>query len=517
MQLVTAEEMQRIDKTTIEEIGIPGMVLMENAGRAVAEKIMDLVPEPTSQVWIFSGKGNNGGDGFVIARYLSESGYPVRVWLLAEPGGFMGDAAIHLHVIQNLGLCIQHIQDIQELDSLPWEEADLMVDAVFGTGLRGPVRGFAVDVIESINRCSCPVIAVDIPSGLNADTGVAEGSCIHATHTITIGLPKRGLLFSPYVGRWEVVDIGFPDAVVQQQGIQVRLIESKDVRDYLPARPAHAHKGTFGRVLVIAGSAGLTGAAALCSEATLRAGAGLVTLGTPATLNPILETKLTEVMTLPLSETDKGTLSMDAEQVIREFSARVDVLAIGPGLSVHPETAMLIQKLCTTMEKPCVIDADGLNALSQKRELLELLSPQTVLTPHMGEMARLLGTDIAEVRRDPIALVQEFAQKYEITLVLKGAPTVIACADRSVWVNPSGNPGMATAGTGDVLTGMIAGLMAQGLEPKDAAILGVYLHGYAGDIAARKLGMHAMLAGDLLAAIPDAWRDLNDPCALSNM
>lgn len=508
MKLVTAKEMQRIDRATIQEVGIPGCVLMENAGRAVAAAIREQVPTHSHPVWIFSGKGNNGGDGFVIARYLREWGYPVQVMLLADAEKSTGDAALHLRVIQNLGLPIETIEDTDRLASLAWKTPGLVVDCVFGTGLRGAVRGFAAEVIEAINNSGKPVLAVDIPSGLNADTGIAEGACVRAEHTVTIGLPKRGLLFAPEVGELTVVDIGFPESMVELQGIQVQEITHGTARERLPVRPKHSHKGSFGRALIVAGSTGMTGAATLCTEAALRAGSGLVTLASPASLNPTLEMKLTEAMTLPLPETAIGAIAWAALEPILDSASRVDVLAIGPGLSQHPETVRIVQHLCTHVRTPSVIDADALNALSQRRDTLDQLSPSAVLTPHLGEMARLLGETVEAVRRDVITVAQTFASQYGIVLVLKGAPTVVAAPDGHVWVNTSGNPGMATGGTGDVLTGLIAGFMAQGLSALDAAVLGVYIHGCAGDRAADQLGMHAMLAGDVLAMVPDVLRGL---------
>ncbi|MBI1927895.1 NAD(P)H-hydrate dehydratase [Candidatus Poribacteria bacterium] len=509
MKVVTANEMRRIDQQTIERIGIPGVVLMENAGSAVVRAIQRHFPE-CKRIAVMVGKGNNGGDGLVVARQLALAGRAVQIFLVSPPERFTGDALTNLHIAQNLHLPIVQILSENELDGLKSQivSFDLMIDAIFGTGLRGAVRGYIADVIECINAADCLVLAVDLPSGLEADTGMAEGACIRADYTVTIGLPKRGLLLYPgadMTGELEVADIGFPPSVIAAQKIQVNWTQPADAARLILPRPRHSHKGTYGRVFVVAGSTGMTGAAALSSEAALRVGAGLVTLGMPKSLNPILEVKLTEVMTLPLPETAEGSLASEAKSQILEFAERTNsVFAIGPGLSQHPETVALIHSLLRESRSPTVIDADGLNALAKSKGLLSSLPPQTVLTPHPGEMTRLVGGTVAELERDRIGIAQRFAQEHGVTLVLKGVPTVIANGNGEIWMNSTGNPGMATAGMGDVLTGIIVGLMAQGVPSDDAAVLGVYLHGLAGDIAAQLTGMHGLMAGDVLKAVPEA-------------
>ena len=541
MKVVTANEMRRIDQQTIEDIGIPGMVLMEHAGTAVVRAIQSHFPN-CKRIGIFVGKGNNGGDGLVIARQLSHIGQSVQIFLVSPPDRFIGDALTNLQIVQNLKLPIEHIFSETALEAMEGKIAacDLIVDAIFGTGLRRAVRGDIAAVIERINAIQRPVIAIDLPSGLAADTGLAEGACIHADYTVTIGLPKRGLLLYPgaeLTGQLEVADIGFPERVINAQNIRVNWTQPiaktgashTEVSEWIPPRPRHSHKGTYGRVFVVAGSMGMTGAAALGCEAALRVGAGLVTLGIPKSLNPILEVKLSEVMTLPLPETPEGSLAFAAKSQILDFVERTSsILAIGPGLSQHPETVKLIHSLIRENRGlPVVIDADGLNALSQGettaqsprstvKNLLSSLTAPAVLTPHPGEMSRLIGGSVRELEQNRIGMAQQFVQELSITqeqditqeqnvtLVLKGAPTVIAGANGEVWLNATGNPGMATAGMGDVLTGVIAGLIAQGVSSFDAAVLGVYLHGLAGDIVAESLGMHGLMAGDVLNAIPEA-------------
>ena len=528
MKVVTAREIRQIDEQTIKEIGIPGIVLMENAGSAVVQAIRRHFPE-CQHIGIFVGKGNNGGDGLVVARQLALAGESVELFLVSPPDRFTGDALTNLKIAQNLNLPLvagDDLTDVQivENPNLPimaiLSEAnieglysqiascDLIVDAIFGTGLRGGVDGYIAEVIECINSTGRPVVAVDLPSGLEADTGMAEGVCVQATYTVTMGLPKRGLLVQPgatLAGQIEVAQIGLPPSVIRAQSIQVNWTQLADAAQWIPPRHTNSHKGTYGRVFIVAASTGMTGAAALAGEAVLRVGAGLVTLGIPKSLNPILEAKVSEVMTLPLPETAEGSLNLDAKSQILEYVNRTgSVLAIGPGLSQQPETVALVHSLIRDSDQPMLIDADGLNALSKSEDLLSSLPAHTVLTPHPGEMTRLVGGTVVELENNRIRIGQQFAQEHGVTLVLKGVPTVIAGANGGTWLNSTGNPGMSTAGMGDVLTGIIAGLMAQELSSYKAAVLGVYLHGLAGDIAAESTGMHGLMARDVLAAVPEA-------------
>lgn len=520
MKVVTAAEMRQIDQDTIEGIGIPGIVLMETAGSAIVRAIEQHYPT-CQRIGIFAGKGNNGGDGIVIARQLAHLGRDVHLFLVSPSDSFTGEAQINLQIAKNLGLPIEEVlggKDRWKHGSVEvWKDwvanCELLVDAIFGTGLRGTVRDPIATVINAINRLSTPILSVDLPSGLDADTGHPLGTSVRADRTVTIGLPKRGLLMHPgaeLAGKLEVVDIGFPEQVIDAQNIKAHWTTAAQAAQWTPPRPPSSHKGSYGRVLVVAGSTGMTGAAALASEAALRAGAGLVTLATPKHLNPILEGLLPEVMTLPLPETDAGSLSVSATSTILEFAVKTkSILAIGPGLSQHPETVSFVHQLIREnreqeLDLRMVIDADGLNALAQVRETLSLLNSETMLTPHPGEMARLTSTSVPVLEKDRISTAQQFASKYGVTLVFKGAPTVTSTPNGNLWVNSTGNPGMATGGMGDVLTGIIAGLMAQGIPSENAAALGVYLHGLAGDIVAERLGRHGLIASDVLKAVPEA-------------
>lgn len=509
MKVVTAQQMREIDRQTIEQIGIPGAVLMEHAGTTVVQAIREHFPE-CQRIAVIVGKGNNGGDGLVVARQLAHAGQPIQILLVSPPESFAGDALTNLQIAQNLDLSITSVLSEDELRGARSQiaAADLIVDSIFGTGLRGGVRGFIGEIIGCINETGKPVIAIDLPSGLAADTGIAEGECIQATYTVTMGLPKRGNLIHPgatFTGKLEVADIGFPSSVIDAQDIQINWTQPSDAARILPSRPTHSHKGTYGRVFVAAASSGMTGAAALTSAGALRVGAGLVTLGVPKSLNPILEVKFTEGMTLPLPETAEGSLALEAKSHIIEVVERTkSVLAIGPGLSQHPETVALVHSLIRESDTPTVIDADGINAIAKSKEILSSLSPQTVLTPHPGEMARLTGGTVESLERDRIGIAQQFATTHNVTLVLKGAPTVVAFGNGEVWINSTGNAGMATGGMGDILTGLIAGLIAQKVPACDAAVLGVYLHGLAGDIVAESIGMHGLMAGDVLNSVPKA-------------
>ena len=518
MKVVTAAEMRQIDHDTIEGIGIPGIVLMETAGSAIVRTIERHYPT-CQQISIFAGKGNNGGDGIVIARQLAHTGRKTHLYLVSSRESFTGEARINLNIAKNLGLQIEELLTntalLNALNRIG--SCDLIVDAIFGTGLRGTVGGTIAEVIKTINNLCTPILSVDLPSGLDANTGNILGACVEADRTVTIGFPKRGVLLHPGAelsGKLEVVDIGFPKQVVDAQNIAVNWATAGQAAQWMPSRPAASHKGSYGRVLVIAGSTGMTGAAALTSEAALRTGAGLVTLAMPRSLNTILEVKLSEVMTLPLPETTEGSLAESATPTILEFAEKTQsVLAIGPGLSQHPETVTFVHRLVQEnreqgLDLPTVIDADALNALAQAPDILSLLGAETVLTPHPGEMARLTNTPIQTLEADRISTAQQFATQYGLTLVFKGVPTVIGWQNADVWLNSTGNPGMATAGMGDVLTGMIAGLIAQGMSSETAAVLAVYLHGAAGDLAAETVGLHGLIARDVLQAVPQAISSL---------
>jgi NAD(P)H-hydrate epimerase len=510
IQVVTAREMQELDRRAAAEYGIPSLLLMENAGAETVREMLAAFPAVLrSRVAILCGRGNNGGDGFVVARHLLDRKARVETFLLARRGEVTGDARVNLEILEKMGAAPVEVTGAGDMAALLERvaSADVVVDALLGTGARGPAKGHLAEAIELVNRAGRPVVAVDIPSGLTADDPEPPGPAVRAVLTVTFALPKRSLLLYPaagYAGTVRVVDIGIPPALCRGPEPSLGLLEASDVALAFPRRDAAAHKGTFGHVLVIAGSVGKTGAAALASLAAQRVGAGLVTLAVPHSLNDILEVKLTEVMTEPLPETEARTIGREALGRLLELAEGKSAVAIGPGLGNHPSTQKLMHELIPFLRIPIVLDADGINALAGQADLLSRAPGPLVLTPHPGELSRLLGVAREEVLRRRIPIVQEVASRLNVTLVLKMAHTVIASPTRDAVIVPTGNPGMATGGTGDVLTGLIGGLLAQGVDPSLAAHAGAYVHGLAGDLAAERLGQEAMLAGDLLACVPEA-------------
>ncbi len=512
MKIATAKEMQSIDRRAREEYCIPALLLMENAGREVvseAEKQYGKLKD--KRIAIFCGKGNNGGDGAVVARHLHNRGSIVTIYLLAPIKETTEETNKNLQVAIKSAIPLITIgtkRDLQKIEA-DLRSCDIIVDAILGTGLSSPIKGLYADAIEIINSAEKPVISIDIPSGISSDTGKVLGTAVKADLTVTFALPKRGHILFPgadYCGTVRVADIGFPSNLLEEEGkkIKVSTVEEIEVRAYLKPRQADSHKGTFGHLLVIAGSVGFTGAAAMAGISALRVGAGLVTLAIPESLDLIFETMLPEAITLPLPETEEQTISLAAEKLLIKKAERATAVAVGPGLSTNPETAQLVRNLIERLDVPLVVDADGLNAFVGHLNLLKGRRNPTVLTPHPGEMGRLLGISGKEVQEDRIGIAGDFSKKYGVYLVLKGAHTIIAEPGGEVYICLTGNPGMATAGTGDVLTGMLGGLIAQGLGFLHAIKAGVYLHGLAGDLAAADKGEISTIAGDIIKRIPDA-------------
>ena len=513
MKIVTAAQMQALDHRTITEAHIPGLTLMEHAGTGVITAMEHAYgPLAHKRVTILCGKGNNGGDGFVVARLLRRKRARPSVLLLAHAKDLQGDAArMYRRCVPSGGSAAVHVNPNTERVRSELQSADLVVDAMLGTGLSSPVSGTYKAAIDLLNDISaekqCPVIAVDLPSGIHADTGVVLGAAVRASLTVTFGLPKIGLYLGKgidHAGQVRIFDIGIPPSYTSAVESRVSLITSERVRQLLPPRLPSAHKGTYGHAAIIAGSIGKSGAAAMATTAALRIGTGLVTVATPASVNPVLEAKLLEAMTVPMPETEAKTLASSGLEQLVSFANARSAVAIGPGLTTHPDTTRLIHALLRRLEKPFVLDADGLNAVSEKTVLLNACKTCPILTPHPGEMARLEKTSAQSVNADRIGTATRFAEQHGVILVLKGARTIVARPDGHVAICPTGNPGMATAGTGDALTGIIVGLLAQQLSPWDAACAGTYLHGLAGDLAAGELGQAGMLAGDLIAYIPFA-------------
>jgi hydroxyethylthiazole kinase-like uncharacterized protein yjeF len=517
MYIVTASQMQEMDHRTIQEFGIPGRVLMENAGRGATRIFLEhLYCRGTGRVGVLAGRGNNGGDGFVMARYLAQRRIDVKVFLLAKSTSVQGDAAANLQLLAASDVPVIEIPDEQAFAARLGDMRHQMywIDALLGTGLNADVKGYYRQVIDFINTCDRPVLAVDIPSGLHADTGQPCGTCIQATATATFAFAKIGHVVYPgaqYCGHVNVIDIGIPPTMVDTAAVQQQLIQARSIQTILGYRAADIHKGNTGHVLVLAGSTGKTGAATMSATSALRAGAGLVTLGVPESLNPILESHSIEIMTIPLPDQGTGLLLEEAFDTIVHSAEAKQSLALGPGLGIASHTRNLVSRIIREIDLPMVIDADGLNNLVGHTSWLKARKNATVLTPHPGEMARLTGLSTRQIQQDRLTAARNLAQATQTYVVLKGARTVIAEPNGRVWINPSGNPGMAAGGMGDVLTGLISGLLAQGCPASEACRAGVYLHGLAADILAQTTS-RGYLATEVMNAIPHAiQRVLDDP------
>lgn len=516
MKLVTAEQMRAIDAHTIKNIGIPAIVLMENAGRnaffLIKEYFLDYLERP--KIGILCGRGNNGGDGLVVARYLHKEGHGVRVFILGEKKKIKAEAATNLSVAQRMGISITEIKDEDDLNKERGYlmGCDLMVDAIFGTGLSSDVRELEAKVISFLNDVySGFTVSIDIPSGLSSDTGEPLGIAVEADLTITFGLEKVGQAVYPgvdYVGNLEIADIGIPPQAIDIVSLNHHLITDQEIKTILRPRPGDLHKGEAGHVLVLAGSPGKTGAATLACLGALRSGSGLVTLGIPISLNPVLEAKLTEAMTLPLPETSAQTLGLDAWKEVKKSGIKYKVICLGPGLTTHPETREMVKNIIAEANVPLVIDADGINALAGDLDILKNSKSPIILTPHPGEAARLLGISPKDVLRKKIELSRKISKDYQIVFILKMARTIIALPDGNIFINSTGNPAMATGGMGDVLTGIIGGFIGQGYEPKEASILAVFFHGLSGDLWVKEHGEIGMTATDLADYLPLAIKDV---------
>ncbi|MGE5590404.1 MAG: NAD(P)H-hydrate dehydratase [Bacillota bacterium] len=508
MKTAFTEQVRSIDQRASQRFGVTGLQLMENAGARVAAAAAGM-RRGDGPVLILAGKGNNGGDGLVAARHLQAEGISVIVALVGPEKEVAGDARVNLDIAHRCGLDVRTAADDAGLDALRALRPSLVVDALLGTGVRGAPRGVAAAAIRLANAYAAPILAVDVPSGLDADTGRAEGDCVRADRTVTMGCLKPGLVQYPgrtLAGEVDVAPIGWPLAAVEAEGLRLAVTERSEVVAWLPRRQPDAHKGTAGHLLVLAGSRGLTGAAILASRSGLRTGAGLVTLALPGSLQPLAASRQDEVMTLPVAETAAQSLSERAWTAVLDFLGRCRALALGPGFGRDSEPMALAARAAVEAPVPAVLDADGLQALAGRLDLLQGAAAPRVLTPHPGEMAALLGRTVEQVQDDRISTAREAARLSGAVVVLKGAPTVVARPDGEARLNPTGNPALGTAGSGDVLTGVIGGLLAQGLGPWEAAVGGVYVHGLSGDLAAAELGPVGVLAGDISERIPLALR-----------
>jgi hydroxyethylthiazole kinase-like uncharacterized protein yjeF len=513
MKVLSPERMAKYDAYAIKTWGIPSAVLMENAGRSTYRLMKERYLKEGTRILIICGRGNNGGDGFVVGRYAKRDGFAVKVILLGGTSDLKGDAALNMGLYRSIG------GEILEggLDPATVRRevghAGLIVDAIFGTGLSKAVEGLEKAVIEEINKSSKRIISIDIPSGIDGNTGLSLGAAVEASHTFTYGYPKIGQCLYPgayHTGRLTVIDISIPGMAEESLGVDAEVIDGDMVRKMVSPRIPWAHKGTYGHAVVVAGSPGKTGAAHMASLAALKVGAGLVTLMTPSSLNAVLEAKTTEVMTYPVEDRGTGCFLLSAYDDIVEFLGDKDVLIIGPGLSQNPETMELVRRLYVSVEKPLVIDADGINAFRDHADLLRQRKGDVVLTPHPGELGRLTGISPGEVNRDRINAGKGFVAKQGVNLLLKGARSILFTVDGRMLINPTGSAALAKGGSGDILTGFIGGFVSQGHSVVESSALGAYLHGYIAEDWVEENTDMDLLACDLLNGLAGAIRDLRD-------
>jgi hydroxyethylthiazole kinase-like uncharacterized protein yjeF len=527
MKIVTSAEMRTIDRVTSERFGVPSMTLMENAGSAVAEFALASYPQAKT-FGIICGKGNNGGDGFVAARKLQQAGREVRLLLLADPTELQGDAAVNFARLQKNSVSRETAPDKSNSGSLvifnAWGEpafreifsCDVLIDAILGSGFRSPVGGLYAEAIAKINAAIAPVVAVDIPSGADADVmGDQTGAVARADAIVTFTAPRPAHVFGGLTaGATVIAPIGSPPEAIESE-LHLQVITPEEIAQLIRPRPRDSNKGMYGHVLVAGGSLGKTGAAVMAGFSALRAGAGLVTVASPKSVIGVIAGYHPELMTEPLSETDAGTIAKEALEEFNRLAENKTVLAIGPGISRHPGTAEFVRAIVIKTQIPqIVLDADGLNAFEGEVQKLNGHNRTLVLTPHPGEMARLTGLSTAAIQRDRVSVARTFAQDHQLILVLKGDRTVIADPEGDVWVNTTGNPGMATGGTGDILTGIVAGMLAQNPKRAFIAVLAaVYLHGLAGDVAEESSGEQSLVATDLITSLPEAFRRIRAQAA----
>ncbi|MFJ7726741.1 NAD(P)H-hydrate dehydratase [Neobacillus sp. NPDC097160] len=508
MFIAGQKEMQQMDKYTIEKLGLPGVVLMENAGAKVVEEILADPPIDNPRVLVLAGGGNNGGDGFVIARRLFDLGLKPLVWLLVNPDQMKGDAKVHFDVYTNRSLPIFHLQEnTVELLQNEMNRADIIIDAILGTGVKGPVREPLSQVISMVNEYEGKklIISVDIPSGVSSDNGKVEGVAVKATKTITFVFPKIGFFLQDgpkNVGKWVTVDISVPPAVAEDLGLVLpKLITESLVKASVPTRSKHGHKGTFGHALVIGGSRSFVGAPIFSAKAALHTGAGLVTLAVPESIYPMAAAQNPESLFLPLSEKD-GHFSEKAIDEIAPLLHQFESVAIGPGMSRFPCGEEWIKSFITSLtHQPIVVDADALYLLRNNLDLVRQYKGNVIFTPHPGEMAKLLNITVKEVEEDRIEIAKTFAKAYDVYLLLKGHRTVIAAPGGDVYINPYGHDALGKGGSGDVLTGLITSFLAQGATPVDALIAASYLHAKAGEEKAKTLSSYGVMPRDIIDGI----------------
>lgn len=499
--------MNAIDAAAISKYQIPSVLLMEHAAYSIFEYIKKQYKE-TKRITILCGAGNNGGDGFALARQIAIwSCHQVQLVLLASPSKLSVDSAVYYTICRNMGINIVEDVEMECLDKLI-ESSDIIVDALFGTGLTKPVQGKYAEVIQKINESSKRVISIDIPSGIEANTGKILGTAVRADVTISFALPKLGLYLYPgsyHAGEIIVTDIGIPKEIIEECPSNSFTMDKEQAKAYLPKRNMRSNKGTYGKVLIIGGQKGMSGAVALSAGSCMQSGAGTVTVAVPGSINDILQVKLTEAMTIPLPDS-KGHLGAEAQIMLEKIIDKYDVIAIGPGMGRSKESAGII-KLVLDSDKPCIIDADGIYILKGQLELLKNRKAPTVLTPHPGEMAHLIDTSITQILENPLQVATDFVSNYPVTLVLKLERTLIVDSE-AIYINTTGNNGLAKGGSGDVLTGIISALIGQKVPSNHAARLGVYLHGRAADKLSREKTVYSLMPGEISMKLGEIFGEL---------
>jgi len=510
MKVVTAAQMRRIDEVTIRERGVSGLELMERAGREVAREILERFSPATAA--ILCGKGNNGGDGFVIARHLREAGMAVQVFSFFDPAELRSDAAAMFAKLPRDVEVI--VKPAPEPLAVELRDFDVIVDAILGTGITGPVEGYLGEVIWSVNQSGVPIVAVDIPSGLSSEATQPSAVSIRAAVTVTIGLPKIGLVIDPGMrsaGVVSIVDIGFPGDLLHSHELTVNIVGMDDARAMIPKRDPAGHKGSFGKAAILAGSEGMTGAAVLAARAAGRSGVGLIYSVYPRALGSIMESHLIEPVKRPLDGLDKWFTREMIESAMSELADK-DAVAFGPGIGQREETKAFALEMISRVATPMVIDADALNILAASEDMpakLRSRKAATILTPHPGEAARLLKCSIEEIEGNRMDCCVELARETGAIIVLKGSQTIITAPDGQRYINPTGNSGLAKGGSGDVLTGLIVGLLAQGMTGLNAALLGVFVHGVAADLTAERIPPRAMTPSDVIEGMAGAWKSID--------
>lgn len=507
MRIVNNSEMKALDKIAIEEYKIPGIILMENAGITVAKEVMaSLKNKNNKNVAVFCGLGNNGGDGLVAARHLMNLDIRVDIYIIGNPEFYKGDAKINYDILTSIEASIFVIENQRDLNKLEdiIDKYAVLIDGIFGTGLHRCIEGIEKNVISIMNNSKKEIISIDIPSGISGDDGQVYGIAVKAHKTIVFQLPKIGNILYPgreYCGKLFIRKIGIPTKAIDEMPENIRLVTERMLQGNLPKRNPDTHKGTYGKALIIGGSIGMSGAVILASKGALKTGAGIVKAVIPEDINDIVENQFIEGITIPI----KDSWYKDPSQFLS--LQEEDALAIGPGGGKGQDFKNLLSYVIRNTSIPMVIDADGLNLLAEDMSILKALKAPCILTPHPGEMARMTGLSIEEINSNRIKITRDFSRRWRVITLLKGATTIISDESGRAYINNTGNPGMATAGSGDVLTGMITGLLAQGISPLTAAITGAYLHGRAGDRAAKKYGQYSLLAGDILQQIPKVFKE----------